>query len=42
MNDVNLTALRFPMHVYEVRPRKDRGFDLISGAAVRSAVIRRG
>jgi len=25
------TALRFPVHVYEVRPRKDRrGVDLIS------------
>jgi hypothetical protein len=25
--------LRFPMHVYEVRPRRDkRGFDLISDA----------
>jgi hypothetical protein len=28
-----LAALRFPMHVYEIRPRKDkRGFDLISDA----------
>jgi hypothetical protein len=27
------TGLLFPMHVYEVRPRKDhRGFDLISDA----------
>ena len=27
------TAYRFPMHVYEVRPRKDkRGVDLISDA----------
>ena len=33
MNDVKLTALRFSMHVYEVRPRKDhRGVDLISDA----------
>ena len=37
MNDLNptlrLTRPRFPMHVYEVRPRKDkRGFDLISDA----------
>jgi hypothetical protein len=35
MNDLNptlrLTRPRFPMHVYEVRPRKDeRGVDLIS------------
>jgi hypothetical protein len=28
-----LTALWFPMHVYEVRPRRDhRGVDLISDA----------
>jgi hypothetical protein len=37
MNDLNstvrLTRPRFPMHVYEVRPRKDhRGVDLISDA----------
>ena len=35
MNDLQAlpTALRFPMHVYEVRPRKDhRGVDLISDA----------
>ena len=33
MNDVKLTALRFSMHIYEVRPRKDhRGVDLISDA----------
>ena len=33
MNDVKLTALRFSMHTYEVRPRKDkRGVDLISDA----------
>jgi len=35
MNELNptlrLTRPRFPMHVYEVRPRKDeRGVDLIS------------
>ena len=35
MNDLNptlrLTRPRFPMHLYEVRPRKDkRGVDLIS------------
>ena len=31
MNDVKLTALRFSMHTYEVRPRTDRrGVDLIS------------
>jgi hypothetical protein len=43
-NDLNPSlqpaGLRFPMHIYDVRPRKDRrGFDLISehlpfGAAV--------
>ena len=37
INDPNASlrpmALRFPMHVYEVRPRKDhRGVDLISDA----------
>ena len=33
MNDVKLTALRFSMHTYEVRPRKDkRGVDLVSDA----------
>jgi hypothetical protein len=37
MNDLNptlrLTRPRFLMHVYEIRPRKDkRGFDLISDA----------
>jgi hypothetical protein len=37
MNDLNptlrLTRPRFPMHVYEIRPRKDkRGFDLLSDA----------
>ena len=37
MNDLNptlrLTRPRFLMHLYEVRPRKDkRGFDLISDA----------
>jgi hypothetical protein len=33
MNDVKLTALRFSMHTYEVRPRKDhRDVDLISDA----------
>ena len=33
MNESKLTALRFPMHLYEVRPRKyHRGVDLISDA----------
>jgi hypothetical protein len=37
MNDLNptlrLTRPRFPMHVYEIRPRKgNRGVDLISDA----------
>jgi len=33
MNDLSCGLLRFPMHTYEVRPRKDkRGVDLISNA----------